>query len=449
MADNYDVVVLGSGNAGMGAAGIARAAGRSVAMIECWDVGGTCPIRGCVPKKVLVAAAQALHQIELAPAHHIEVGPAKLDWAKLIEREQGFVDGVPDMFSQSLEGRGIDLLRGEAKFADAGLVEVDDKRIAADKVVIATGSRPRALPIPGFEHAITSDDILVMSELPESLVFIGGGVIALEFGHVFARAGVDVIILEAMNRLLPRMEPDLVAELEKESRRIGIEVHKDVRVTSIESQGGGYAVHFEEAGKTRTVVADKVANGAGRMADVERLDLEAGGIEHDGPAIAVDDFLRCVSNNDAFVAGDALTGSAQLSPVATYEGRLVGHNIVEEQMKKADYWGVPACVYTVPAVATVGLTEAEAADRGLKFEAKINDMTTWRSSMTYAETASWAKVLVEDGSNRILGAHILGHGAEEVIHLIAMAMTHDIRTDALASTTYAYPTFSSDLKFLI
>lgn len=449
MTDSYDVVVLGTGNAGMAAAGVAREAGRSVAMVECWDVGGTCPLRGCVPKKVLVAAAQALHQIELAAAHHIEVGPARLDWAALIEREQGFVEGVPDMFSSGLEKRGIALIRGEARFVGPGEVEVEGSRLVAKNIVVATGSRPRELPIPGFEHAITSDDILVMRELPESLIFIGGGVIALEFGHVFARAGVDVTILEAMPRLLPRLDVDLVAEIEKESQRIGIAIHTGVRVEAIESRGDGFAVRYREAGEERVAVADKVANGTGRVADVERLDLDAGGIEHDGSVVAVDEYLRSVSNQNAFVAGDALSGSAQLSPVATYEGRLVGHNLVNGEMKAADYSGMPACVYTVPAAATVGLSEAEAEAEGLEFTAKVNDMASWRSSLTYAETASWAKVLIEDGSNRILGAHIIGHGAEEVIHLFAMAMTHGIPSDAFSSMVYAYPTFTSDLKFLV
>lgn len=449
MADTYDVVVLGTGNAGMGAAGVARAAGGSVAMVECWDVGGTCPIRGCVPKKVLVAAAQTLHQIELAKEHHIEVGPARLDWGKLIDREQGFVDGVPDMFRSSLEGREITLLEGEASFADRAAVKVNGDVLNAGKIVVATGSRPRSLPIPGFEHTITSDDILVMRELPESLVFIGGGVIALEFSHIFARAGVDVTILEMAPRVLPHLDPDLVAVIEKESRRIGIDLRNNVKVEAIEQQGDGFAVRYRQGDETRTVAADKVANGAGRVADVERLDLDAGGIEHDGSTIMVDDYLRSVSNTDVFVAGDALTGSAQLSPVATYEGRIAGHNLANDQMRKADYWGIPACVYTVPAAATVGMTEAEAADRGVKFEAKVNDMSTWRSSMTHAETASWAKVLVEDGSKRILGAHIMGHGAEEIIHIFAMAMTHGINAEVLGSTVYAYPTFASDIKFLI
>ena len=213
MTEAYDAIVLGTGNAGMAAAGALRAAGKSVAMVESWDVGGTCPLRGCVPKKVLVAAAQVLHQIALAPQHHIEVGAPKLDWAALIARERGFVEGVPEAFAKSLEGRGIELIRGRARFTGPDRIAVGARVLEADKILIATGSKPRPLPIPGAEHLITSEDILEMAELPERLVFIGGGVIALEFAHVFARAGTKVTILEALPRLLPRLDPDAVAKL--------------------------------------------------------------------------------------------------------------------------------------------------------------------------------------------------------------------------------------------
>jgi glutathione reductase (NADPH) len=446
---NYDVLVLGTGNAGMGAAGVARAAGKSVAMVESWDVGGTCPLRGCVPKKVLVAAAQVMHQIDLASAHHIEVGPAKLDWAKLIARERGFVEGVPEAFAGSLEGRGIELIHGEAKFAGPTAVTVDGQRIEAGKVVIATGSKPRQLPIPGFEHTITSDDILESPDLPESLVFIGGGVIALEFAHVYVRAGARVTILEALPSLLPRMEADLVAELDKETRRLGVDVLTGVRVNAIEPSDGGYTVNFEHDGEAKSVTAAVVANGTGRVAHVENLDLDAAGIAHEGPTIAVDAYLRSTSNPDVFVAGDALTTSAQLSPVATYEGRIAGHNLLGDELKAADYTGVPACVFTVPAIASVGLSETEAAAQGLDFEAKVNDLASWRSSMTHAETASWSKVLVENGSRRILGAHMFGHGAEEVIHLFAFAIKHGVGADGIGEAVFAYPTFTSDIKNMV
>ncbi|MBT3534185.1 MAG: NAD(P)/FAD-dependent oxidoreductase [Rhodospirillaceae bacterium] len=449
MSTHFDVLVLGTGNAGMAAAGAARAAGKEVAMVESRDVGGTCPIRGCVPKKVLVAAAQVLDQIERAPAHHIDVGKPVLDWPKLIARKETFVAGVPDDFKKSLDGRGITLIDGRARFTGANEVTVGDQSYSADRIVIATGSVARSLPIPGWEHTITSDDILDMAEQPESLVFIGGGVIAMEFSHVLARAGTKVTILEALPRLLPRLEGDAVAVLQAETERLGVEIITDVNVDEIKPAKGGFTVLFEKDGKTVERTATLIANGTGRVADVDGLDLDAGEIAHDKGRIAVTDHLRSISNPGIYVAGDALWSTAQLSPVASYEGRIVGRNLIEEDSAVPDYTDFPSAVYTVPALASVGLTEAEATEKGLKFKAKSNDMTTWRSARTYAETASFAKVLVEDGTGKILGAHMLGHGAEEVIHLFSLAIAHGITAAEMAGRVYAYPTFTSDLKFLV
>ena len=449
MASQYDVVVLGTGNAGMGAAGVTRAAGKTVAMVESWDVGGTCPLRGCVPKKVLVAAAQVLHQIELAPIHHIHVDKPRLDWRKLIERERTFVDGVPEDFANSLKGRGIDLLKGRARFAGRNQVAVDDQVLEAGKIVIATGSKTRPLPIPGAAHMITSDDVLEMATLPESVIFIGGGVIALEFSHVFVRAGVKVTILEAMPRLLPRLDSDAVARVHEESERIGIDILTDVKVEGVEAEDNKLSVRFEHLSEAKTLSAAQVANGTGRTPDLGGLDLDAGEVEHDGTRITVDKYLRSVSNPDVYVAGDVLWSSAQLSPTATYEGRIVGENIVSGDRVEPEYSHIPSSVFTVPAFASVGLTEAEAKDKGLAFNLKTNDMGAWRSSKTHAETVAFAKVLVDDDSGKILGAHLVGHGAEEVIHLFAFAMKHGITGPELASTVYAYPTFASDIRFLV
>jgi glutathione reductase (NADPH) len=433
----------------MAAAGAARAAGKSVAMVESRDVGGTCPIRGCVPKKVLVAAAQVLDQISRASAHHINVAAPTLDWPKLIERKEEFITGVPDDFKGSLEKREIALIDGRARFTGPTEITVGEDVYTADRIVIATGSVPRNLPIPGWAHTITSDDILEMESRPDSVVFIGGGVIAMEFSHVFARAGTKVTILEALPTLLPRLEKDAVDVIHAETARIGVDIVTGVKVVEIKPSGGAYTVVYEKDGQSREVTAAVVANGTGRVADVDGLDLRAGEVANDGGRIEVTDHLRSTSNPHVYVAGDALWSTAQLSPVASYEGRIVGQNLVEEDSAVPDYTGFPSAVYTVPALAGVGLTEEEATQAGLKFTTKSNDMTSWRSARTYAETASFAKVLVEDDTGKILGAHMVGHGAEEVIHLFAMAIKHGITAEEIGSSVYAYPTFTSDLKFLV
>ena len=276
----------------------------------------------------------------------------------------------------------------------------------------------------------------------------GGGVIALEFGHVYARAGSKVTILEVLPRLLPALDADAVEEVRKESERIGIAVHTGVKVKRVEKAGNRLRTVFEQDGKERTVESDRVVNGAGRIANVEDLDLDAGNVAHEGFKLAVDDYLRSKTNPSVYVCGD-VTASPQLSPVATYEGRLVGRNIVEGAKHKPDYASMPSSVYTVPALATVGLSEAKAKEQGLKTRVQTNDMEYWFSTRTFAETVAWSKIVVEEDTDRVLGAHFVGHAGEELINLFGLAMQHGITASQIRDFVFAYPTFSADIKSML
>ena len=446
---SYDLIVIGGGSAGLAVAGRVKDAGRSVLVVEARDFGGTCPLRGCVPKKVLVAAAETLHHIAAAGAHGIEVGPPRVDWPKLIARKETFVEGVPESFERGLVKRGVEVVYGRAKFAGPHEIEVDGERYRGAKFVISTGSKPRRLPIPGFDHTITSEDLLEMPALPASLIFIGAGVIAMEFTHVLARAGTKVTLVEIAPRPLPMLDADLVEALVEETRRLGVDVYTAAETRSIEKEGETCVVTFVHEGRTKTLRAERVANGAGRGAAVDDLGLDAAGIAHERGAITVDAYLRSVSNPDVFVAGDTLAGRPQLSPVAGYEGKIVAHNLLNDALKAPDYTSIPQVVFTVPALASVGMDERAAEAQGLAFDVKVNDMRTWRSARTYAETAALAKVLVERGTGRILGAKLLGHGAQEVIHTFAFALKYGIHADELKDFVYAYPTFTSDVKYLV
>ena len=433
----------------MGVTVATRAAGLSVTMVEPRELGGTCPNRGCTPKKVLVAAGHVLHEIERSRAHCISVGAPRLDWAALIDREKQMISHIPGALGRLMESRGVDVMRAEAAFAGLNTVRVGDRMIEARHIVIATGSKPRALPIPGADLMITSDDVLTERQQPREVVFIGGGVIALELGHVYARAGTKVTILEALPQLLPAMDADAVAQIHGESERIGINVYTEVKVTRIQSRTGRLCVSFEHNGKAVEIEADRVVNGAGRVANVDMLGLDAGAVRHSNGRIDADEYLRSTSNPAVHVCGDVLWSSPQLSPIATYEGRIVGRNIVEGPVAKPDYASIPSAVYTVPAVASVGLTEAKARELGHKVKVHANDMSDWLSSRTYNEPVAWAKVIVDEATNRILGAHIVGHAGEELIHVFAFAMKFEITAADIHETVYAFPTFSADIKSML
>jgi len=448
MSEKYDIIIIGGGNAGFGVSQIAHPAGKSIAFIESDEFGGTCPNRGCTPKKVLVAAAHAMHEIEIADTHGIKVGEAKMDWNALIDRKNDMVGFIPGAMEDLAGSRG-QVYKGQARFVGPNTVEVNGKQLEADNIVIATGSITRPLSIPGAEYLITSDEVLSERDLPEDVVFIGGGVIAMEFSHVYRRAGAGVTILEMAPQLLPRLDSDAVAAIQAESERIGIDVKTAVQVESIERVGDRFRVFFVHDGERQSIEAARVVNGTGRIANVSELELDAANIKYDGIRIEVDDNLRSVSNPSVWVAGDALVHSAQLSPLATYEGRIVGQNIVDDANKTPDYSVIPSAVYTVPALSTVGITEAEAKAGDVEYDVMTSDMREWFSSRFYAETAAWAKVIVEKQSRKILGAHMVGHHGEELIHLFAMAMRHGISADNMAGDIYAFPTFSADIPSLM
>ena len=290
-SEKYDVVILGGGNAGIGVTGPVRRAGMSVAMIEADLLGGTCPNRGCTPKKVLVAAGHALHEIERASVHHIAVGKPRLDWAALIDREKDLIRDIPANLARSMAKRDVEVIKGHAAFAGPNMIRVGSRELVARHIAIATGSKPRPLPIPGAELMITSDEMLTEREFPASVIFIGGGVISLEFGHVYARAGADVTILEALPQILPAMDAEAVAHIQAESERIGIRFRTAVSVEQIERANGRLRVVFTHDGAERAAEADRVVNGAGRVANVDMLDLAAGNVEHANGRVAVDKSL--------------------------------------------------------------------------------------------------------------------------------------------------------------
>src|SRR6266700_2867340 len=448
-SETFDVVIVGGGNAGIGVTGPVRRAGMSVAMIESHDLGGTCPNRGCTPKKVLVAAGHALHEIERAAIHHISVGKPKLDWAALIDREKDLIKDIPANLARSMAKRNVEVIRGHAAFAGPNLVRVGARELEAKHIVIATGSKPRPLPIPGAELMITSDEMLTERDLPASVIFVGGGVISLEFGHVYARTGTDVTILEALPQLLPAMDADAVARLQTESERIGISVKTSVSVKRIEPADGRLRVVFAHDGAEHSAEADRIVNGAGRVANIDTLDLAAGYVEHVNGRVALDRHLRSISNPLVHVCGDAVPTSPQLSPIATYEGDIVGRNIVEGPKYSPDYASMATSVYTVPALAAVGLTEVAARQKGFAIDVHANDMQDWLSAKTYAETVAWSKIIVDRATDRILGAHFVGHAGQELVNLFGLAMRFGLTAGQIRDNVYAYPTFSSDIKHML
>lgn len=449
MEKPYDLAVIGTGAAAATVAKRCRKAGWTVAVIDSRPFGGTCALRGCDPKKVLVGAAELVDWQARMQSKGVHAEGVTIDWPELMRFKRSFTDPVPEERERSFEKAGIETFHGRARFVGPLELRVDGKTFGARHVVIATGAKPASLDIPGEEHLTTSDAFLDLEELPREIVFVGGGYISFEFAHVAVRAGAKATILHRWSRPLERFDPDLVDMLCHRSRSLGIDLHFTTEAAAIEENGGRFVVRARAGGEERTFPADLVVHGGGRVPEIDDLDLEAAGIERAEKGVAVNTYLQSVSNPAVYAAGDATGVGAPLTPVASYQGRVVAANLLDGNHRIADYSGVPTVVFTIPPLAAVGLLEAEAREQGLAFESNHEATGDWYSSRRVGESCAGHKVLVASDSGRILGAHVLGPGADELINLFALAIRVGLSATHLEEARLAYPTHGSDLEHML
>ncbi len=440
-----DVLVIGSGTSAHYCAHGLREAGRRVAIAEERDFGGTCALRGCQPKKYLVANAEAIAMASHLVGQGIVAAP-KCDWPALQRLKNEFVESVPEGTVDGFEKSGMQILRGHAYFVAPDAVQVGDTVVRAAHFVIATGSTPRRSEIPGHEHARTSDDFLNLPELPPRILFIGGGYISFEFAHVAARAGARVTILHRSARPLNAFDPEMVDLLVAASREAGIEIILNEPATRIERAGAHFVVVGASGARFET---DLVIEASGRDPNLSVLEGGLAGVDANKKGIVVNEFLQSPSNPRVYAIGDAAATPYQLAPVADKEGMVAAENILRGNQHTMDYVNVASAVFTIPSLATVGLTEAEAKRRGFAFHVHHGTTETWASSIRIGEKHAGYKILFEDGTHRILGAHLLRHNAGEVINVFALAIRFAMTAHDLETVTWAYPTYSSDLKRMI
>jgi glutathione reductase (NADPH) len=451
MPESFDLVVIGTGSAAGTVASRCREAGWSVAVVDSRPFGGTCALRGCDPKKVLVGVADLMDWIQRMEGHGLRREGAHIEWTELMRFKRTFTDPVPQARADGFAQAGITAISGRARFIGRETLTVGERELRAGHVVIAAGAKPGPLPMAGAEQVVTSDAFLELEALPKEIVFVGGGYISFEFAHLAARAGAKVTILHRGARPLERFDADLVARLVEASRAVGIEVRVGTVVRGIEQRGAAFAVKTEEpGGAVREWEADLVVHGAGRVPDIDDLGLGAAGIERTPRGVKVNGFLQSVSHPRAYAAGDAAdSGGLPLTPVAGYEGRIVAANLLEGNQQAPNYDGVPSAVFTLPPLAAVGLTEEQARQRGLRFRVNHQDGKRWYSSRRVAEQFADYKVLVEEPSDRILGAHLLGPHVDELVNVFALAIRQGITAAALRQTVFAYPTRASDVPYML
>lgn len=446
MSTRYDAVVIGSGAAGGTVARALKAEGRTVAMIEGGDFGGTCALRGCEPKKVLAETAHAVARVRDMHARSGVRGDVSIHWPTLAALKQSYVDSVPPRAEASYEMSGIDLYYGRARFTGRDSVLVDGETLEAGHIVIATGSRPRTLKFPGADLLSTSDDFLNLKELPARIAFIGGGFISMEFSHIAAIAGAKATVAVRGDRCLKRFEIDLVRQLCTATSQLGVDVLYNAPPHSIERTADGLLLRLGPDGE-QSVLADLVVHGAGRVPDLDGLDLAAAEISTQGGQLVLDEFLR-TTNPRVYAAGDA-AGRYQLTPTAVMEGRIVAANILGGDHRKPDYSIIPSATFTHPTLAGVGLTEEEAKAKGIAYEVKTATGLTWPELTRLGETHGGYKAIMEPAGGRLLGLHYLGEDAEEVVNVAALCMRQGLTVAKIMDMVWAYPSFGYTLRYML
>ena len=448
MAKTYDLVIIGSGTAAQVVSARVRAAGWEIAVIDHRPFGGTCQLRGCDPKKILISGAEAIDAVSRMRGHGVS-GEPQIDWRELMAFKRSFTDPIPRKQEQGYAAKGIDAFHGLARFIGPDAVAVEGQELKARHILIAAGARPVPLGIPGEEYVVTSDRFLELSALPARIAMIGGGYIAAEFSHLAARAGAHVIVLQRAERMLPAFDPDLVGWLMEKFVELGIDVRARSTVQRIDKTANGFLVHASTDGQVTTVAADLVVHAAGRAPDLDALDLTAADVVAEKGRLKLNEFLQSVSNPKVYAAGDAASSGPPLTPVSSHDGKIVAGNLLDGNRHKPDYRGVPSIAFTIPPIAAVGLGEAEARARGLKFRINSEKVSDWYTARRLNETVYGFKTLLDPDTDRILGAHLVGPHAEDVINLFALAIRHGLAAEDMKTTIFAYPTGASDIVYML
>ncbi len=444
----YDLVVIGSGTAAQVASARVRRAGRTIAVVDHRPFGGTCALRGCDPKKMLISGAEAIDAAHRMRGNGV-TGELRISWPELVAFKRTFTDPVPQKHEAHYAARGIDVFHGLARFTGSDAVSAVGRELKARHILIATGARPVPLRIPGAEHIIASDRFLELESLPRRIVLIGGGYIAAEFSHIAAHAGAQVTVFQRGDHMLPHFDRELVSWLMAKFTELGIDVRTRATVARVEQAANGFLVHANGALGKQAVAADLVVHAAGREPDLEELDLTAGHVAVSKGRLELNEYLQSVSNPLVYAAGDAASVGPPLTPVSGHDGKVVAGNILEGNRHKPDYRGVASVAFTVPPIATVGLNESQAQAQGLKFKVKSENTPNWYTARRLAERVYGYKTLVEEGTGRILGAHIVGPHADEVITIFGLAIRHNLTARDLQTTMFAYPTGASDIGYMV
>lgn len=443
----YDLAVVGSGGAAFAAAIAATERGARVAMIERGTIGGTCVNVGCVPSKTLLRGADVYHRAGHNPFAGLPTAAAAVDMAALVRQKDDLVARLRrEKYADLIEAHGWDLLLGEARFEDAGTLRVGDRTIRAAKVVLATGARPAVPPIPGLDAVsyLTSTSALELTRVPEHLVAIGSGYVALELGSLFRRLGARVTLLQRSPRVLPTYDPEVASAARAALEDDGLAFLTGARDERVEPTAAGVAVRAVVDGAVRVVEGDALLIAAGRAPNTEALALDRAGVRTGARGeIVVDDRGR-TSHPDVYAAGD-VTLAPQFVYVAAYQGGLAARNALGAD-RAIDLRVVPAVTFTAPAIATVGLTEEQARAAGHAVATSVVPAGAVPRAIVNRDERGVFKIVADAETGRVLGVHIVAENAGDAIQAGALAVRFGLTVRDLGDTLVPYLTMAEGLR---
>ncbi|WP_347468324.1 glutathione-disulfide reductase [Burkholderia stagnalis] len=441
MEFDYDLFVIGAGSGGVRLARVSASYGARVGIAEEEQIGGTCVLRGCIPKKLLVYASHYPHEVEDARGFGWTFGAGALDWPALIDAKDREINRLSGIYVNLLRQSGVEMHAGRATLVDAHTVAVGERRIRARHIAIATGSRPSLPPLPGIEHAITSREALSLAALPARVAVVGGGYIAVEFAGIFNGLGSHTELFYRGERILRGFDDDVRQFLSDEMTKQGVTIHTGAALDAIERAADGTLTL--RAGDARHGPFDAVLYATGRVPNVEGLGLDAAGVALDvRGAIAVDAY-SATSVASIHAIGD-VTSRPQLTPVATRDGGLLAMTLFGGRRAAAEHEWVPSAVFSQPEVATVGLTEARARDVHGAVDIYRTSFKALRHTLSGRDERTLMKLVVARDSQRVVGAHMVGRDAGEIIQGIAIAIRAGATKAQFDDTIGIHPTAAEE-----
>jgi len=441
MTYDYDLFVIGAGSGGVRAARMSASYGAKVAIAEEYRVGGTCVIRGCVPKKLFVYASHYAEDFEEAAGFGWRVGERHFDWPTLIKNKDAEIDRLNAIYIRNLEASGVEIITGRARLKDAHTVLLNGQEISAKYILLAVGATPFLPQIEGIEHAISSNEAFHIETLPEDIIVVGGGYIAVEFAGIFNGLGAHTSLVYRGDSILRGFDNEVRHHLAEEMTKKGVQIKTNCDIAAIAPKGDGYEVTFQDGSQQTTGL---VMYATGRVPLTQDLGLEAAGVATGKKQeILVD--ARSKTNVDSIYAVGDVTERAQLTPVAIREGAAFAETVFNDNPQEVDHSIIPTAVFSQPPIGTVGMSEEEARAAGHDFHVYASSFRAMKHTLSGSDEKTLMKLIVDKTSDKVLGLHIVGPDSGEMIQAFGIAVTMGATKAQFDATVAVHPTAAEEM----